>query len=113
MSYVFAIRMRYKSAENAVQDYLSGIFTSYVFAILMRHKSAENAVQDYLSGIYAHKGGSIANLSDNGTEFKNTTPNRVCDQLGIKDYFQTHFHPKATQELKMCTISSKECLLKF
>ena len=29
-------------------------------------QSAENIVQAYLSGIFAHKGGSIAMLSDNG-----------------------------------------------
>ena len=44
---------------------------SYVFAILIKEKSAENEVQAYLSGILIHKGGSVAKLSDNGTEFKN------------------------------------------
>ena len=44
------------------------IHTSYVFAILMNEKSAENVVQAYLSGIFTHKGGSIAVLSDNGTD---------------------------------------------
>ena len=43
------------------------MYASYVFAILMKEKSAENVVQAYLSGIFAHKGGSIAILSDNGT----------------------------------------------
>ena len=32
------------------------LHTSYVFAILMKAKSAENVVQSYLSGILAHKG---------------------------------------------------------
>ena len=44
---------------------------SYVFAIPMKEKSAENIVLAYLSGIFAHKGDSIAILSDNRTEFKN------------------------------------------
>ena len=40
------------------------------FAVPMEEKSTENVVQAYLSGILAHKGGSMAILSDNGTEFK-------------------------------------------
>ena len=41
----------------------------------MKEKSAESVMQAYLSGIFAHKGGSIAILISNGTEFKNTTIN--------------------------------------
>ena len=37
--------------------------TSYVFAILMKERSAEN-VQAYPSGILTHKGGKVAVLSD-------------------------------------------------
>ena len=44
--------------------------TSYVFAIPVKEKLAENVVQTYLSGIFAHSGSSIAILSDNGTELK-------------------------------------------
>ena len=40
--------------------------TSYVFASLMKEKFAKNVVQAYLSGILAHKGESVAILSDNG-----------------------------------------------
>ena len=47
------------------------LHTSYVFTIQMKKTSAENIVQAYLSCILAHKGGSVAILSDNGTEFKN------------------------------------------
>ena len=47
------------------------LHTPYVFAIPMMEKSAENVIQDYLSGILAHKGRSVTILCDNGTEFKN------------------------------------------
>ena len=53
--------------------------TSYVFTVPIKEKSAENAVQAYLSGIIAHEGGSVAFLSDNGTEFEDTTLNEACD----------------------------------
>ena len=36
----------------------------------MKKRSAENVVQAYLSGIFTNKGGSIATLSDNGTDSK-------------------------------------------
>ena len=38
----------------------------------MKETSAENAVQAHLSGIFVHKGDSIAIITDNGTELKNT-----------------------------------------
>ena len=39
---------------------------SYVFAISMKEKSAENVVQAYLSHMIANKGRSVAILSENG-----------------------------------------------
>ena len=60
------------------------LHTSYIFTVLMKEKSAENVVKVYLSGILAHKGRSVAILSDNCTEFKNEMLNEVCDQLGIR-----------------------------
>ena len=68
--------------------------TSYVFTVPMKEKSAENIVQAYLSNIITHKGGSVAILSDNGTEFKNKILNEVCDQLSIKRLFANPFHPQ-------------------
>ena len=68
--------------------------TSYVFAIPMKGKSAENIIQDNLSAILAHKGRSVAILSDNGTEFKNKVLNEACYQLGFKRLFSDPFHPQ-------------------
>ena len=48
------------------------LYTSYMCAILMKAKSAENVIQAYLCGILADKCRSVAILSDNGTEFKNS-----------------------------------------
>ena len=68
------------------------LYTSYMFAILMTVKSVENVIQTYLSGILSHKGGSIAILSNSGTQFKNKVLNEVCDQLCIKRLFSNLFH---------------------
>ena len=47
----------------------------------MKETLVENVVQAYSSGILAHKGGCVAILSDNGTEFENKVLNEACDQL--------------------------------
>ena len=70
-----------------------------MFAILMEEKSAENVVQAYLSGILAHKGRSVAILSDNCTDFKNKVLNEVCDQLGIKRLLSNPFHPQGNAKV--------------
>ena len=63
------------------------LLTSYVFAVPMKEKSADNVVQAYLSGILAHRGGSIAILSDSGTEFQNKVPCKACIQLDLRGYY--------------------------
>ena len=57
------------------------LHTLYVLAVQMKETSAENVVQAYLSGILAHKRGSVAILSDNGTELKIKALNETCDKL--------------------------------
>ena len=47
------------------------LHTYYVFAVPMKEKPAEYVIQVYLLGILAHKGGSLATLSDNSKELKN------------------------------------------
>ena len=71
----------------------------------MKEKSAENVVQAYLLGILAHKGGSVAILSDNGTEFKNEVLNEVCNQIGFKKLFSNPFHSQGNATWRTYTIS--------
>ena len=68
---------------------------TYVFTIAMT-KGSKNAVQIYLSGIFAHKGGSIAILSDIGTESKNNGLNEASDKLGIERLFANLFDLQVT-----------------
>ena len=79
----------------------------------MKEKSAENVVWAYLWGIFGHKEGSVAILSDNGREFKTLTSIRHVINSALEEYFLTCFTTKATQELEMCAISSREHLLNF
>ena len=74
--------------------------TPYVFAILMKEKAEESVVQTYLSGTSTHKGGSIAILSDNGTEFKNADPIDACKKLSIKRLYSNPFHPQGNSRIE-------------
>ena len=56
-------------------------------------------MQAHLSGIKAQKGGSVAILSDNGTELKNKVISEVCDQLGIKRLFSYPFNPQCNTKV--------------
>ena len=63
-------------------------------------KSAENFVQVYLSDILVLKGGSIAILSDKGTEFKNKVLNEANSQLEIKRLFYKLLHTQGNARVE-------------
>ena len=86
---------------------------SYVFAILMKEKSAENVIQSYLSGILAHKAGTVVILCDNSTEFKNEVLNEVYDKLGIKMLFSILFHQQGNAKVENVHNFLKLTLTKF
>ena len=69
-------------------------------AVSLKDTSAGNVVQAYLIGILAHKCGSVAILSDNGTEFKNKVLNEVCDQSGAKRLFANPFHTQGNTKVE-------------
>ena len=74
---------------------------------------AENVVQAYLFVMLAHKGGSVAILSDNGTDFKNKVLNKVCDQLGIKMLLSSPFYPQGNGKVENIHNFLKETLTKI
>ena len=53
-----------------------------------------------MSGILAHKGGSVAILRDNSTEFKKKILHKVCDQIAIKRLFSNLFHPQGNAKVE-------------
>ena len=79
----------------------------------LKEKSVENFTQVYLSNIFAHKGDSIAILSDNGTEFQNTSLNEACNQLSIKRIFSNQFLPQGNSRIKNVHNFLKRTLTKF
>ena len=70
-------------------------------------RNLHSIVQSYLSSPLANKGGSVAILSDNGTEFKNKVLNEVCYKLDIERLFSNPFHPQGNAKMEMYTISKK------
>ena len=63
------------------------LLTSYIPAVPIPNTTTELPVEAYLSGILSRTGASMACLSDNGTELKNSQINTVLKQLGIKHIF--------------------------
>ena len=87
---------------------------SYVFAVSMKEKKiAENVVQAYFSDTLAHKGGSLAILTDNGTEFKNKVLNEICDQWHTKSLFANSFHLQGNAKVENVHNFLKRTLTKF
>ena len=84
-----------------------------MFAIPRKEKSAENVVQAYQSVIFADKVGSVAILSDNGIEFKNTTCNKECEELSIKKLFTNPFNHQGNSRIKNVYNFLKRTLTKF
>ena len=64
----------------------------------MKKKSAENVGEANLSGIFAHEGGSMAILSDDGTEFKKAVLIDSCEQLGIRSLYSNTFSSSKQHE---------------
>ena len=64
--------------------------TSYVFAVPVKEKLAENVNQVYLLGILAHKGGCVAILSDSRTELKIKLLMKHVINFEFRGYFSMH-----------------------
>ena len=52
-------------------------------------------------------------LSDDGTEFKNTVLQDVCEQCGIKRLFSNSFHPQGNLRIENVHNFLKRTLTKF
>ena len=89
------------------------LHTPYIFTVPIKKISAENIVQAYLSNILTWKGGNVAILSDNGTEFKNKMLNKVCDQLSIKRLLANLFHAQGNAKMENLHNFLKRTLTKF
>ena len=83
--------------------------TSYAFTIPMKERSTKNVMQAYLSNIFAHKRASIGILGD----FKNTTLNEACNQLGIERKFSNPFHPQGNSRIESMHSFFKRTITKF
>ena len=89
------------------------LLTSYVIAVPMLDKTAEYAVEAYLSGILSRDGASMLCLSDNGSELKNSQMNTVLKQLGIKHIYSNPYQPQGSSRIENAHNFLKECLQSF
>ena len=89
------------------------LLTSYVIAVPIPDKTAESAVEAYLSGILSSAGASMVCLLDNGSELKNSQINTVLKQLGIKGIYSNPYRPQGNSQIKNVHNFLKRMLTKF
>ena len=89
------------------------LLASYVIAVPMPDKTAENVVEAYLSGILSRTGASMVCLSDNGSEVKNNQMNTTLKQLGIKCIFSNPYRPQGNSHIENVHNFLKRTLTKF
>ena len=70
------------------------LLTLYIIAMPMPDKTAESAIEAYLSGILSRAGASMVCLLDKGSELNNNQMNTVLKQLGIKHIYSNPYSPQ-------------------
>ena len=76
------------------------LLTSYIIAVPIPNKTAKSVVEAYLSGILSRTGVSMACLSDNRSEVKDSQMNTVLKQLGIKCIFSNPYRPQGNSHIE-------------
>ena len=72
------------------------MLTGFTFCTHLKSKSACKVVQTYVDSIHATFGGSNSNLSDKGSEFKNSLFEEVAKQLGYEyKVYTSPYHPQS------------------
>ena len=86
----------------------------HIICVCHTHEKSQlkNVVQAYLSSIFAHKGGSIAILSDNRTELKKHSLRHVTKSAS-KEYPQNTFHPQGNSTIKNMHNFLRRTITKF
>ena len=89
------------------------MFTGFVFCIPLKTKTAEEVLQAYIDNVYSKFGGSIKNLSDNGTEFKNKIFEQIAKELGVVYKLYTPpYHPASNGRIEGFHAFLKACISK-
>ena len=89
------------------------MLTGYIFCIPLKMKTAEEIVEKYLTHVTFTFGVSRKILSDNGTEFKNSSFEEVAKQLGVEcKIYSPVYRPQTNGRIEGFHKFLKECILK-
>ena len=76
------------------------LHSSFMIAVPMKLKSADDVIHAYVETILPQIGPSRFILTDNGTEFKNDTMDKVLNRLNTEHKFTTVYFPRGNSRLE-------------
>ena len=84
-----------------------------MIAIAMKSKSADDIIHAYVETILPQIGPSRFILTDNGTEFKNDTMDKVLNRLNTEHKFTTVYFPRGNSRLENSHALLKRSISKY
>ena len=76
------------------------LHSSFMIAVPMKSKSADDVIHAYVETILLQIGPSRFILTDNGTEFKNDTMDKILNRLNTEHKFTTVYFPRGNSRLE-------------
>ena len=89
------------------------LHSSFMIAIAMKSKSADDIIHAYVETILPQIGPSRFILTDNGTEFKNDTMDKVLNRLNTEHKFTTVYFPRGNSRLENSHALLKRSISKY
>ena len=84
-----------------------------MIAVAMKSKSADDIIHAYVETILPQIGPSRFILTDNGTEFKNDTMDKVLNRLNTEHKFTTVYFPRGNSRLENLHVLLKRSISKY
>ena len=89
------------------------LHSSFMIAVPMKSKSADDVIHAYVETILPQIGPSRFILTDNGTEFKNDTMDKVLNRLNTEHKFTTVYFPRGNSRLENSHALLKRSISKY
>ena len=89
------------------------LHSSFMIAVAMKSKSADDIIHAYVETILPQIGPSRFILTDNGTEFKNDTMDKVLNRLNTEHKFTTVYFPRGNSRLENSHALLKRSISKY
>ena len=89
------------------------LHSSFMIAVPMKSKSADDIIHAYVETILPQIGPSRFILTDDGTEFKNDTMDKVLNRLNTEHKFTTVYFPRGNSRLENSHALLKRSISKY